>query len=595
MKFSSTDEKIEALRDLMEKHDLSAYLIPTSDPHNSEYVPERFKTRKWLSGFTGSAGTVVVTKEESGLWTDGRYYIQAEKELEGSEIKLFKMGKEDVPSYKEWLADNIVEDEKIGFNGKLLTIDAVRDLEDDLDENVELVTNLDLIDELWKNRPEIPENDIFTHKVEFAGKDRNEKIEDIREEMGEIGGDVFIITKLDEVAWTFNIRGDDIEYNPVAVSYGLISDEEAHLFIDSEKVPENIKKELENDDILLHDYEKIEDFVEGLDEEQKIIIDHKNTNKWLFDSIPENCNKLEENPSITQNLKAIKNETEIENYKECQIKDGVAMVRFLYWLENNVSSGEITEITTEKKVEEFRLQQDNFVGPSFDPIAAYKEHAAMMHYSADEESDYELENESFYLLDSGGHYFDGTTDITRTVSLGELSKRQKKDFTLVLKGHINLATTRFLKGSRGANLDVLARKPIWDNRIDYKSGTGHGIGYFLNVHEGPQNISNNVHDVKLKEGMIVSNEPGIYRKNQWGIRTENTLLIVEDDNTEFGEFLKFETISLCPIDLDAVDVSMLTKEEKEWLNEYHEEVYQKLSPHLVEEKKEWLKKKTREI
>ncbi len=595
MKFSSTDEKIEALRDLMEKHDLSAYLIPTSDPHNSEYVPERFKTRKWLSGFTGSAGTVVVTKEESGLWTDGRYYIQAEKELEGSEIKLFKMGKEDVPSYKEWLADNIVEDEKIGFNGKLLTIDAVRDLEDDLDENVELVTNLDLIDELWKNRPEIPENDIFTHKVEFAGKDRNEKIEDIREEMGEIGGDVFIITKLDEVAWTFNIRGDDIEYNPVAVSYGLISDEEAHLFIDSEKVPENIKKELENDDILLHDYEKIEDFVEGLDEEQKIIIDHKNTNKWLFDSIPENCNKLEENPSITQNLKAIKNETEIENYKECQIKDGVAMVRFLYWLENNVSSGEITEITTEKKVEEFRLQQDNFVGPSFDPIAAYKEHAAMMHYSADEESDYELENESFYLLDSGGHYFDGTTDITRTVSLGELSKRQKKDFTLVLKGHINLATTRFLKGSRGANLDVLARKPIWDNRIDYKSGTGHGIGYFLNVHEGPQNISNNVHDVKLKEGMIVSNEPGIYRKDQWGIRTENTLLIVEDDNTEFGEFLKFETISLCPIDLDAVDVSMLTKEEKEWLNEYHEEVYQKLSPHLVEEKKEWLKKKTREI
>ncbi|MEF8832354.1 MAG: aminopeptidase P family protein [Candidatus Thermoplasmatota archaeon] len=590
----SPDEKIGALRGLMKKHDLSAYIIPTSDPHNSEYVPERFKSRKWISGFTGSAGTVVVTEEEAGLWTDGRYHIQAEKELKGTEIELFKMGKEDVPSYKEWLADNIDENEKIGFNGKLLTIDAVSDLEDEFTEEIELVTDIDLVDEIWKDRPQISKNDIFIHEVEFAGKDRREKIEDIMEKMEEKDSDVFLITKLDEVAWTFNMRGDDIEYNPVAVSYGLISNDGAHLFIDPEKVPEQVKKQLLDDDIVLHDYEEIEDRLSKLQEE-KIIVDHKNTNKWIFDLIPEETEKIEENPSITQNLKAVKNETEIENYKECQIRDGVAMVRFLYWLENNVGSEKITEITTEEKVEESRSEQDRFVGPSFDPIAAYKDHAPMMHYSADEDSDYELDEEGFYLLDSGAHYFDGTTDITRTVALGELSEKQKRDFTLVLKGHINLATARFLKGTRGANLDVLARKPMWDNHIDYKSGTGHGVGYFLNVHEGPQNISNNVHDVKLKEGMVITNEPGIYRKDEWGIRTENTLLVVKDEETDFGEFFKFETISLCPIDLDAIDTSLLTKEEKEWLNEYHDEVYRKLSPRLNEERKEWLKEKTRKV
>ncbi|MFW5927714.1 MAG: aminopeptidase P family protein [Thermoplasmatota archaeon] len=594
MKSRSVNEKIGTLRDLMEKHDLSAYIIPTSDPHNSEYVPERYKTRKWLSGFTGSAGTVVVTMDESGLWTDGRYYIQAEKELEGSEIELFKMGKEEVPSYKKWLGDNIESGEKIGFHGKLFSIKSVRDIEDELNDDVELITNIDLIDEIWEDRPRIPKNDIFTHDVEFAGKTRKEKIEGIREEMDDIDGDIYIITKLDEVAWTFNIRGDDVEYNPVAVAYGIVSKESSHLFINSDKIPGDVEKDLKNDCVDLHDYEEITDFIGDL-EKKKIILDHKNTNKWLFDSIPENCEKDEKNPSITQNLKAVKNDTEIEHYKECQVRDGAAMVKFLHWLENKADSGEITEITTEEKVEQLRAEDDRFVGPSFDPIAAYKEHAAMMHYSADEESDYQLENEGFYLLDSGGQYYDGTTDITRTVALGELSEKQKKDFTLVLKGHINLATAKFLKGSRGANLDVLARKPMWDNHIDYKCGTGHGVGYFLNVHEGPQNISNNVHDVKLKEGMIVTNEPGIYRQDEWGIRTENTLLVVKDDETEFGEFLKFEIISLCPIDLDAVDTSLLTDEEREWLNDYHEEVYEKLSPYLEEELDDWLKEKTREI
>ncbi len=591
----SVNEKLEKLRDLMDDNGLSAYIIPTSDPHNSEYVPERYKGRKWISGFTGSAGTVVVTKNESGLWTDGRYFIQAENELEGTEIELFKMGKEDVPSYKEWLGDNIKEGEKIGFNGKLFTIDTVRDMEDELKDDVELVTDIDLIDKIWKDRPEVPKNDIFIHEVKYAGKSREEKIEDIREEMDDLGGDIFLITKLDEVAWTFNIRGDDVEYNPVAVAYGLISKEGSHLFIDDDKIDDFVEEKLEDDEIILHDYEEIDEFVKGLNGDKKVILDHKNTNKWLFDSIPEDCKKIEENPSITQDLKAVKNDTEIEHYKKCQIRDGVAMVKFLHWLEENVRDSDITEITTENKVEQFRAQDDRFVGPSFDPIAAYKEHAAMMHYSADEESDYELEKEDFYLLDSGGQYFDGTTDITRTVTLGDITEKQKRDFTLVLKGHINLATAKFLKGSRGANIDVLARKPMWDNHIDYKCGTGHGVGFFLNVHEGPQNISNNVHDVKLKEGMIVTNEPGIYRKDEWGIRTENTLLVVKDDETEFGEFLKFETISLCPIDLDAVDASMLTEEEKEWLNKYHEEVYEKLSPHLDDELDEWLKKKTKKI
>lgn len=591
----SVNEKLEKLRDLMDDNGLSAYIIPTSDPHNSEYVPERYKTRKWLSGFTGSAGTVVVTMDESGLWTDGRYYIQAEKELENSEIELFKMGKEEVPSYKEWLGENIESGEKIGFNGKLFSIKTVRDLENELEEDVELVTELDLIDEIWEDRPEVPKNDIFLHEVKFAGKSRKEKIEDIREEMDDTGGDIYIITKLDEVAWTFNIRGEDVEYNPVAVAYGLITKDKSHLFIDENKVDDFVEDELVKDDIVLHNYEEIKEFIEDLDEDNKVILDHKNTNKWLFDSIPDSCKKIEKNPSITQNLKAKKNETEIENYKNCQVRDGIAMVKFLHWLEESAGDENITEITTENKVEQFRAKDDRFVGPSFDPIAAYKEHAAMMHYSADEESDYQLEEEDFYLLDSGGQYFDGTTDITRTVALGDISEKQKRDFTLVLKGHINLATAKFLKGSRGANIDVLARKPMWDNHIDYKCGTGHGVGYFLNVHEGPQNISNNVHDVKLKEGMIITNEPGIYRQDEWGIRTENTLLVTKDDETDFGEFLKFETISLCPIDLDAVDVSLLTEEEREWLNEYHDEVYEKLSPHLNEELDEWLKEKTRNI
>lgn len=588
-------DRVEKLRQLMKENQMDAYIIPSFDAHQSEYVAEHWKCRQWISGFTGSAGSVVITLDDAGLWTDGRYYIQAEKQLEGSGIRLFRMMDPGVPFYTEWLADVLKEGSIVGFDGNVFSIKLVKKMEKDLEaKRIVLNMNQDLIGSLWEDRPEVPKGPIFTHDVKYAGKSRVEKLNEVREEMKIKGANYYIFTALDDIAWLLNIRGADVPNNPVAIANVIVAEHKCYLFIDSCKVPSLVKLELEAEGIELKANHEIQTFLGNLSSGDAIILDSNKTNITLYNAINSNTKKIE-SPDITTNLKAIKNEVEIKNLKWCEIKDGLAMMKFIKWLKNFVDKEEITEITAEEKLEDFRRGQEGYFGPSFDTIAGYKEHAAMMHYKANKETQYTLKNEGLFLIDSGGQYYDGTTDITRTIVLGKLTDEQKRDFTLVLKGFIALSSVKYLYGATGSNLDVLARQPIWQYGLDYKCGTGHGVGFFLNVHEGPQSIRNNNNDVILEKGMIITNEPGIYLEGKYGIRIENMMLVVEDEKTEFGQFMKFEAITYCPIDLDGIDKDMLTESEKQWLNNYHQEVYTKLSPYLSEEERVWLREETREI
>ncbi|MCJ8012996.1 aminopeptidase P family protein [Paenibacillus sp. KQZ6P-2] len=587
-------DRVEKLRQLMKENQMDAYIIPSFDAHQSEYVAEHWKSRQWISGFTGSAGTVVITLEDAGLWTDGRYYIQAEKQLEGSGIRLFRMMDPGVPFYTKWLADVLNEGSIVGFDGNVFSLDMVKKMEKDLKaKRIELKMNQDFIGDLWEDRPEIPKGSIFTHDVKYAGKSRVEKLNEVREEMKNIGANYYILTSLDDIAWLLNIRGADVPNNPVVIANVIVAEHKCYLFIDSSKVPSLVKTELEAEGIELKANYEIQTFLRNLPSEDAIILDSNKTNISLYNAINSNTKKIE-SPDITTNLKAIKNEVEIKNLKWCGIKDGLAMVKFIKWLKNVVDKEEITEITAEERLEDFRRGQEGFVGPSFDTIAGYKEHAAMMHYKANKETQYTLKNEGLFLIDSGGQYYDGTTDITRTIVLGKLTDEQKRDFTLVLKGFIALSSVKYLYGATGANLDVLARQPIWQYGLDYKCGTGHGVGFFLNVHEGPQSIRNN-NNVVLEKGMIITNEPGIYLEGKYGIRIENMMLVAQDEKTEFGQFMKFEAITYCPIDLAGIHKDMLTESEKQWLNNYHQEVYTKLALYLNEEERVWLREETREI
>ncbi|MEH7390975.1 aminopeptidase P family protein [Bacillus sp. JJ1503] len=587
-------DRVEKLRQLMKENQMDAYIIPSFDAHQSEYVAEHWKCRQWISGFTGSAGTVVITLEDAGLWTDGRYYIQAEKQLESSGIRLFRMVDPGVPFYSEWLADVLKEGSIVGFDGNVFSINMVKKMEKDLKaKRIVLKMNQDLIGDLWEDRPEIPKGPIFTHDVKYAGKSREEKLNEVREEMKNKGANYYILSSLDDIAWLLNIRGDDVPNNPIVIANVIVAEHKCYLFIDSCKVPPLVKLELEAEGIELKANHEIQTFLENLSGGDSIILDTNKTNIRLYNAINSNTKKIE-SPDITTNLKAIKNEVEIKNLKWCEIKDGLAMVKFIKWLKNSVDKEEITEITAEERLEDFRRAQEGYVGPSFDTIAGYKEHAAMMHYKANKETQYTLKNEGLFLIDSGGQYYDGTTDITRTIVLGKLTDEQKRDFTLVLKGFIALSSVKYLYGTTGSNLDVLARQPIWQYGLDYKCGTGHGVGFYLNVHEGPQSIRNN-NNVILEKGMIITNEPGIYLEGKHGIRIENMLLVVEDEKTEFGQFMKFEAITYCPIDLAGINKDMLTESEKQWLNNYHQEVYTKLAPYLNEEERVWLREETREI
>ncbi len=589
------NERITALRKLMKKKGFTAYIIPSSDAHLSEYVAEHWQSRKWISGFTGSAGTVVITLEKSGLWADGRYFIQAENQIKNTEIKLFKIGIPGYPTYQKWICDELKENEIVGIDGSVFSVNDVKKIKKEFDESgLNLNSDFDLINEIWQDCPAIPTSEVFIHDVKFAGKSRTEKFTEIREDMKKQKLDYHLLTSLDDIAWTFNLRSNEIDNSPVTISFAVIGLDSAHLFINPLKINETVKEALRASAVDLHPYEEIAEFLAKLEPEKSILIDPNRTNIKLKNAIPHECRIIEKR-NLTTLMKSMKNNVEINNLKTCQIRDGVAMVKFLYWLDENNGKIKITEMSAAEKLAEIRSKGKNFVDLSFTSISAYMANAAMMHYSPSHENETELKPEGFYLIDSGGNYLDGTTDITRTVCLGPVSDVMKRDFTLVLMSHIDLSQAHFLKGSTGANLDILARHPMWQEGLDYKCGTGHGVGFFLNVHEGPQNFSQHLINVPLKPGMITTNEPGIYKENQYGIRTENTLLCVEDQKTDSGQFYKFEVISFCPIDLDAILPEMLSKKQRDWLNDYHQEVYKKLSFHLDEEERKWLKIQTREI
>ena len=583
--------KLNKLREIMKKYNINYYIIPSSDPHQSEYVAEYYRGRAEVSGFTGSAGTLLVGENEAKLWADGRYFIQAAEQLKGSGIDLMKIATPGYDTINEWIEKNVKESEVLGFDGSCYSTNQYKDLLKISKKNkFNINMDKDLLEEVWNDRPSLPEDKIFIHDEIYAGKSASEKISEVRKAMKENNVENYLLTSLDDIAWLFNIRGNDILFNPVALCYAIVTEETANLYINKEKVDNEVKEKLESQLVSIYDYNEIEEAVKGLS--GTVLIDPAKVNAKLYSLLT--C-EIKEKLNITTTLKAIKNEVEIANFENAHIKDGVAMVKFIKYLKETVGKEKVTEITASEKLSELRSQGELAKGDSFGTIAGYKEHAAMMHYSATPESDYELKEEGLFLVDSGGQYLDGTTDITRTFVLGNITEEEKRDFTLVLKGHINLSKAKFLKGATGCNLDILAREPLWEQGLDYKCGTGHGVGFFLNVHEGPQGIRPNGNTVPLEPGMILTNEPGVYKEGKFGIRIENIMVVVRAKSNDCGEFYRFETISYCPIDLNGVDVALLNNDEKEWLNNYHKKVYEKLSPYLNNDEKELLKIETREI
>lgn len=585
----TTDNRIEALRVLLNKEGLQACIIPSTDPHLSEYVAPHWKSREWISGFTGSAGTAVVTKHAAGLWTDSRYFLQGAQQLEGTCIDLYKEMLPETPSIVDFLVSQLQPGDSVGIDGKMFSAEAVENMQAELGKkHISIQSIADPMNEIWADRPPMPSAPAFVYELKYAGKSCSDKIGSIREEMKKKGANALLLSALDEIAWVLNLRGSDVHCNPVIVSYLFIGDEEIHYFIDSHKLPAEVAEYLKELKIAVHPYENIFAFLEHLSA-MNILVNPGKTNFAVYSAIPSDCRTIHDASPVTL-LKAIRNEQEIAGVHEAMRKDGVAMVKFLKWLEEAVPSGKETEISIDNRLHAFRAEQPDYMGESFDTIAGYKDHAAIIHYSATPESAATLQPEGFLLLDSGAQYLDGTTDITRTIALGELTDEEKTDYTLVLKGHIALAMAHFPAGTRGAQLDVLARMPIWQRGMNYLYGTGHGVGHFLSVHEGPQSIRMNENPVILHPGMIVSNEPGVYKPGSHGIRTENLHLIVSAGEGMFGSYLKLETITLCPICTKGIIKEMLTKEEIEWLNDYHRNVYEKLSPSLNSEEKEWLRK-----
>lgn len=596
MKTNEIPARLEAMRQFMTEKNLDAFIIPSTDAHLSEYPPKYWESRKWISGFTGSAGTAVVTKEKAGVWTDSRYFIQAAEELKDTGFDLFKMGQPETPDMTDWIIEQVGSGGTVGIDGLVYASSDAKSLKSELDsKNINLNTEFDPFSVIRTDRPEIPQNHIFTLPVEVAGESVKSKIERINGELKKLEADGIIIVTLDAVAWTFNMRGNDVEYNPVAVAYAYVSENETVLFVDPDKISEEIAEEYKEQGIIISDYNNVFEYVANLPADSKVCVTGNKINWKLLQTIPESC-KIVDVPSPVDLMKSIKNETELEGFRNAMIKDGVALVKFYMWLEKAIPTGEVTEVMIEEKLLEYRSQQENFVGESFGTIAGYAGNGAIVHYHATPENCLTIKPEGLLLIDSGGQYKDGTTDITRTVAAGKLTKQMKADYTNVLKGHIALATAIFPEGTRGSQLDVLARKALWNNCLTYWHGTGHGIGHFLNVHEGPQNIRLEENPTLLKPGMVTSNEPGVYRANQYGIRIENLIVTQEYRKTEeFGTFYNFETITLCPIDTRPISKKLLTKCEKKWLNKYHKMVYKKLKNHLSIEEKTWLKNKTKPI
>ena len=593
-------QRIENIRDLMKEKNIYAYIVPSSDYHQSEYVGDYFKSREFMSGFTGSSGTLIISMDEAGLWTDGRYFIQAENELKDSGIKLFKMGEEGVPTIEEYLLEKLPKNSTLGFDGRVMSVKEGQSLANKLAfKGINIEYKYDLVNDIWEDRCSLPTEKAFLLGTEYSGESFSDKLSRIRAVMKEKKATTHILASLDDIAWLFNIRGRDVKSNPVVLSYAVITIDSVYLFIDKNKIGKDIRAELSKENVQIKGYEEVYEFIKNIDENEVVLIDTSKVNYAIYNNIPSNVQKIEErNPSIL--FKSIKNEKELKNIRNSHIKDGVAFTKFMYWLKNNIGKIEITEISATQKLEAFRREQDKFIEPSFSTIAAYKDHAAMMHYSATEESNYKLEPRDLFLVDSGGQYFDGTTDITRTIALGPIPENVRKDFTNVVRGMIRLSKAKFLYGCRGYNLDILARGPLWEEGIDYKCGTGHGIGFVLNVHEGPNGfrwkVREDIDDTCiLEEGMVTTNEPGVYVENSHGIRIENEIVVRKAEKNEYGQFMDFEVITFAPIDLDAIDESLILKDEKVYLNNYHKQVYDKISPYLNEEEKQWLKTYTREI
>ena len=590
-------ERIAALRSAMKEENVKAYIIPTSDPHMSEYPAACWKYREWISGFTGSAGTIVITDKKAGLWTDSRYFLQAEAQLEGTGIDLYKLMLQGTPSIAQFLSMELKEGDTVALNGLTYSVADAQNLESSLKKKgINLNCTLSLIDPIWKDRPCIPDSPIFEMPIELSGKSSEDKLLEINNMLHQAGADCTILSALDEVAWTCNIRGTDVSYNPVAISYAFISNNENVLFINPKKVPAEIADNLKKEGWILADYGKLFDYLAKLPENCRVFIDRGRTNVAIYNALPKSAIIID-GISPANHLKSIKNETEIKGFRSAVVKDGVAMTKFFYWLEKQMEAGEkVTELSAAHKVSEFRSEQALYVMDSFAPISSYGAHGAVVHYSPTPETDTELKPDSLYLLDSGAQYLDGTTDITRTVALcKEPTEQMKKDFTRTLKGTIGIAKCKFPAGIRGCLIDAFARKALWDAGINYLHGTCHGIGHCLNVHEGPQSIRMEENPVILEPGMVMSDEPAMYRTGEYGIRTENMVLIHKDSETEYGTFLGFETLTLCYIDTRLIVVSMLSAREHAWINKYHQQVYEELSPYLNEEEKAWLKEKTAEI
>ena len=591
-------ERIEQLRVLMKEKNIDAYVVPTADFHQSEYVGEHFKARKFITGFSGSAGTAVITADEARLWTDGRYFIQAAKQIEGTGVELMKMGEPGFPTLTEYLADTLPENGILGFDGRVVATGEGEEYEAIVNaKNGSIVYEYDLIDQVWTDRPALSEKPVFELGVEYTGETVASKLSRIREEMKKCGATVHILTTLDDICWTLNMRGDDIDFFPLVLSYAVIEMDKAVLYINEAKLSDEIKEHFAADGIEIRPYNDIYEDVKSICEKEVLLIDPAKLNYSLFNNLPEGCKKVSApNPEII--FKAMKNEVEVENMKKANLKDSVAHVKFMKWVKENVNKEVITEMSASDKLDEFRKEMGNFIRPSFEPISSYGPHAAMCHYTSSPETDVQLKEGDIFLTDTGAGFWEGSTDITRTYALGVIPAKTKENFTLVAIANLQLGSARFLHGTTGLVLDILARKPFWDRDLNFNHGTGHGVGYLLNIHEGPAGFRwkyrpNETHT--LEKGMIITNEPGIYFEGEFGIRLENELLCCEGTNNEYGQFMHFESITFVPFDLDAIEPSIMTEQDKKLLNDYHKEVFEKVSPFLNDEEKAWLEKYTRAI
>ena len=591
-------ERLSALRKCMQEKHIDIYIVPTADFHQSEYVGEHFKARSYITGFTGSAGTAVITLHDAKLWTDGRYFLQAAKQLEGTGVTLMKMFEPGVPTIEEYLEAELKSGQTLSFDGRVVSVGEGDEYASIAKKNgAKIDYQEDLIDAIWTDRPSLSEEPVWFLEEKYSGESTESKLSRIRKEIEDAGCDTHIVSTLDDICWTLNIRGNDIDFFPLVLSYAIIRKDSLELYIDERKLDDKLKSILEKVGVTLHPYNAIYEDVKKLPENATVLIDKSKLNYAIFNNIPNAVSIVNKrNPEIL--MKALKNPVEVENIKKAEIKDSVAHVRFMKWLKENLGKIRITEMSASEKLDEFRAEMGNFIRDSFEPISSYGPHSAIVHYSSSPETDVELKAGSLYLSDTGAGFYEGSTDITRTYALGEVPKKMKDDFTIVAISNLQLASAKFLQGSSGLTLDILARKPFWDRGLNYNHGTGHGVGYLLNIHEGPAGFRYKFRageTEEIQEGMVITDEPGLYIEGSHGIRLENELLARKGVQNEYGQFLYFETITLIPFDLDAISLDMLNEENRKLLNDYHKRVYEEIAPHLNEEEKVFLKKYTRAV